>query len=226
MTWRAPAARGGQHGHEADAAEANHGHGRASRQLGGVEDSARTGDDGTAEQGRFLERQVAVDLDERMARYHRVLGEGRHPDVMVHRPAVELDAPGARQQRAGGVGGHGRLAQSRTTLHAGQAGAAARHEYQDDVVTGGQVLHPRPQFHHLACGLMAQHHWHGPRAVAVDGREVGVAQARRPDAHQHFAVAWRLQFDLLYGERLGVPVGSRLHCLADNRGAHLHEAST
>ena len=59
-------------------------------------------------------------------------------------------------------------------------------------------------FHHLAGGFVAQRHGQRPGPVAVDHRQVGVAQAGGAHPHQNLAVARGVQFHLFDFQRLGV----------------------
>jgi hypothetical protein len=122
----------------------------------------------TAEQGGLVQRQFAVDFDERAARDGSVLGEGRAADVMVDLNAVAVDALCSREQRSSGVGGSAGLAQGRTPLRARNAMPATRHEHQDDMIADHEVVHAGAKFFDNARRFVTQHHRHGPGPVAVD----------------------------------------------------------
>ena len=214
---------GAEHRGQADAAQADDRHALAGAHLRGVDHRADAGQHRAAEQRRLVEGQRRVDLDQRAARHDRVFGERRAAEVMVDRRAVGLRQPArAGQQRAGAVGGGAGLAQRGPAFAAGHAMAAARHEDQRDVVADREVGDAFAQLHHLAGRLVAERHRHRPRAVAVDHRQVGMAQARGADAHQHLAAAGRREFDLLDRQRLGLGVGMRQ---ADLRAARRHGSS-
>ena len=170
----------------------------------------------------FVERDRAVDLDQRAARDRRVFGEHRAAQMMVDRLADMRDAPRARQQRAGAVGGGTGLAQRRTAFGAGRAMAATGHEDHDHVVADLQVGDAFAQFLDDAGGLMAQRHRHRPRAVAVDHRQVRMAQPRGDDLDQHLAGAGRRQVDRLDRQRPRCRVRRCKTHLLENGGLDLH----
>jgi len=70
---------------KSDATEAHDECRRAGRHLGGVENSAHTGEERTAEERRLVEREVARDLDDGCGRGHGALGEGGDAEVLVDR---------------------------------------------------------------------------------------------------------------------------------------------
>ena len=49
----------------------------------------------------------------------------------------------------------------------------------------------------LAGGFVADDHWHRFATLAVDGDQVGAAQAHRLDLHQHFIRSGRVKLDVL-----------------------------
>src|SRR5262245_10029490 len=116
---------------------------------------------------------------------------------MVHMRAVAMQPALAGQQRACAVRSRARLAQRRTTLGAGKAMAATRHEHHHHVVADREIVDAGPEFFDHARRLMTEHHRRRSWAVAVDHRQIGVAQAGGADLHQHLAVARRIELDLL-----------------------------
>jgi len=94
--------------------------------------------------------------------------------------------------------------------------AAGRHEHHDDVVAGHEVGHVLADRLDDARRLVPEGHRHGPRAVAVDDREVGVAQPGRADPHQDFAAARPVQLDRCDAERLACGIrGFGAHAVQD-----------
>ena len=74
--------------------------------------------------------------------------------------------------------------------------------------------------------LVAEHHRQRTRPVAVDHREVGVAQARGADAHQHLPGPGRGQFELFDREGARSGVRARTPHLTQYGGFGLdHQAS-
>jgi hypothetical protein len=69
------------------------------------------------------------------------------------------------------------------------------------VVAGLEVVHARAERLDHAGGFVAQHHRQRPWPVAVDHRQVRVAQAGGLDPHQHFAGAGGVELDRLDRQR-------------------------
>ena len=86
------------------------------------------------------------------------------------------------------------------------------------------VVHARADLDDLARTLVAQHDRHRPRPVAVDQRQVGVAEPAAADLDQHLALAGRIEIDLEDMDGLGL--GERTRRAADRQdaGFHLHQA--
>ena len=118
---------------------------------------------------------------------------------------MQTDA--AAHQRAGGVGGGAHLARQAAVGRAAGAVPAAREEGHDDAVTDGEVVHVRTQLLDDAGRLVAEQHRDGTAAIAVDDAEVGVADARRLDAHQDLTGLGRIQ--LQRADREGAGAGER-----------------
>ncbi len=157
---------------QADAAEPDDGCRRAMRHLRRVDDGTDAGDDGAAEQGSLGERQVGRHSHQGVRGEHRVLREAGHAQVVVHRAVAVVQPSLARQQRARGVRPEARLAQGRPTGRARDAVPAARHECRHYVITALEVRDARAELLDDAGGLVAEHHRHRPRTVAVDHGEV------------------------------------------------------
>ena len=185
-----PGGDGTQQRAQADAAQADHRHRGAGLHPCGVDHRAHAGEHGAAEQRRLVERQLGVDLDQRVARHRGVLGKAGDAQVMLHRRAVGPVQPArAREQRACAVRGRARLAQGRPALGAGAAMAAGRHEHADHMIAAGEVGDARPDLLDDAGRLVPERHRQRARPVAVDHRQVGMAQARGLDPDQHLARA-------------------------------------
>jgi hypothetical protein len=90
---------------------------------------------------------------------------------MLQRYAMGIvTAPSAAQQRSGCIGRGSGFAQSRTAARTRRAAAATRNEEADYSIANAKAFHIGAQFDDLACGFVAQHHGHWPRARAVDHR--------------------------------------------------------
>ena len=207
---------------EADATEADDRDAAMQRQVGGVDHGAGAGDHGAAEHGRMGEVEAAVDPHHRVARHGRIFGERRDAEVMVHVGTRAMQATRAADQRAGRVGGGARLAERGPARFARAAVPAARHERRDDVVADLQVGDARAELLDDARALVAEHHRQRPRPVAVDHREVGMAEADRAHLQQHLARARRVELDVGDLERLRFGVGRRCAHAGEDGGACFH----
>jgi hypothetical protein len=74
---------------------------------------------------------------------------------------------------------------------AGQATAAARHEHEHDVIARREVAHARAELAHDPGRLVPQRHRRRPRPIAVDHREIRVAQPGGLDLDQDLAALSR-----------------------------------
>jgi hypothetical protein len=104
--------------------------------------------------------------------------------------------------------------------------AAGGHENHDDAVALLEVGDAGADLLDLAGGLMAQHHRHRAWPVAVDHREVGMAEARGADADQHLAHAGRSELDLLDPKRLRLRIGRGDGAGVQHGGAGLQGVSS
>ena len=86
------------------------------------------------------------------------------------------------------------------------------------------VVHAGTDLDDFARALMTQHDRHRPRPVAVDQRQVGMAETAATHLDQHLALAGRIEIDVDDVDRLAL--GERPRCTADreNGGFHLHQA--
>src|ERR1035441_3266955 len=71
--------------------------------------------------------------------------------------------------------------------------------------------------------VVAEHHRGRARTVAVDHREVRMAEARRTDLHKHFAMAGIVEFDLLDRQRLRLCIWSLDAHRAEDGSFNLHD---
>ncbi len=118
-------------------------------------------------------------------------------------PSVAVQADAAVEERARGVRRGARRAGHDAAGAASVALAAPRQERRDDPVADGEARSGCRDADRLddARGLVAEQHRHGPRAVAVDHGQVGVAHARRLDAHEQLVGAGRIELELADGDR-------------------------
>ena len=218
---------GTEHRGETDTTQPDHGDALSRAHLRRVDDRADAGEHGASEESRLVEGQRGIELDERAPRDDRVLGKRRAAEMVVDRRAVGLGEPScARKQRAGAVGRGTRFAQRRPSLAARHAVAAAGNEDERDMVADGEVGDAFAELHHLAGRLVADRHRHRARAVAVDHRQVGVAQTSGADAHEHLVAPRRRELDLLDHQRLRLAVGVRQTDLTQHRSTGSHAVTS
>ena len=86
------------------------------------------------------------------------------------------------------------------------------------------VVHARADLDDLARTLVAQHDRHRPRPIAVDQRQVGVAEPAAAHLHQHLAFAGRIEIDFEDMDGLALGEGSRRAADRQDAGFHLHQA--
>src|SRR5690349_4694081 len=186
---------GALHRVDADAADAVDRHRVAGHDVRGVHGGAPAGRHAAADQHGLLQRQVAVDLDDRGLADGAVLAEG--PDH-AHRAVIAAGA-GHREPLAGQVApedGRAHVADGLAAGGAVAADAAVRDERADDVIAGLDPRHARPGLLDDPGALVAEYHGQPRREVAVRDVHVGVAQARVGVADEYLAVLRAIQVEL------------------------------
>ena len=138
--------------------------------LGGVEHRTDTGQHGAAEQGGLVQRQVLVDLDQRVPRHGGVVGERGDAEVMVDRGAVGRGAAAEPPTTRSRPRSPPRPAHTARAAHRARlAMPAGGHEHEHHMITGREVRPgplDRPDLLDDAGRLMPQRHRHRPRPVA------------------------------------------------------------
>jgi hypothetical protein len=142
--------------------------------------------------------------------------------MMMDRRAVAAQPARAGQQRSGGVRHRSGFAQRGTSFRTREAMSATRDEYHHDVVAARQVVHAGADFLDRSGRLVPERHRDRSGAIAVDYREVGVAQPGRADPHEHFAVPGRLELQLLDGQRLRFGIWTLYADTVQHRRADFH----
>ena len=142
--------------------------------------------------------------------------------MVVDRLAIESEPTRAGKQRSRAVGARARFAQRRPPGGARQAMAAARHEDQHDVIADGEIGDALADFGDDSRRLVAEHHRRRTRPRAVDYRQVGMAEAGRRHAHQHFAAAGAIEVDADDLERPRGRIGSLRPCRPQHRRLDSH----
>ncbi len=179
----APASRAAVDHAVADAAAAKDRHAGARLHIGGVERRADPRHHAAADQRHLRRRQRGVVGDGLVGMHQRVRAEGadaqhlreQQPVLGVH-ALLGVEAGGAEVGLAG-------LAEA--------AGAAGRAPGQDDMVAGLMARHARPDLLDHTGALVAQQEREAIGAIgAALHAQVGVAHARRQDAHQN--LVWPL----------------------------------
>ena len=131
----------------------------------------------------MIERHLAVDRHQRAARDDGELAEGGDADMVGDRLPVQMDAPAAGQKLAAGIRLGAGFAERRPAFGARGAVAAGGHEDHHDMVAGLKVGDAVAERLDDAARLVAERHRHRPRAVAIDHREIGMAEAGGRDSH-------------------------------------------
>ena len=214
-----------QHAGQADAAESDDEHGLAEPQARGMNEGPDAGEHGAAEHRGDVVVERRVHLDQRLARDDRVLGEAGDAQMVMHVPTVLAQPAAAGEQGTGIVGLGAGGAQGRPAVGAVRAVTAAGHERAHDVIADREVGHARAHLDDLPGGLVAEDHRHRARAVAVDGRQIRVTQARRVHLEQHLAGLRPTELEGLDGQRPGLVVGTGRGHFAQYGGSGLHAIS-
>jgi len=199
---------------EPDAAATEDRHRLPGLEPRGPECGADPGEDAAAHQRRAVERQVGVDL------HDRVLVE-QHPLRVAAHPGERPQALAAlrKARRGGGAAGH-RAADTQVGMagEALRAAAAEAGEACDDMIASLHGGHVRSHRLDDPRALVAEHDRpaHVVARGAVDHVQIAVAHARRHRADEHLAARRLIDLDRLDRHRLVDPV--------KHRGADLHAA--
>ncbi len=86
------------------------------------------------------------------------------------------------------------------------------------------VVHAGADLDDLARALMAQYDRHRPWPIAVDQREIGMAETAAAHFDQNFALAGGIEIDLDDMDGLALGEGARRAADRENGGFHLHQA--
>jgi len=84
------------------------------------------------------------------------------------------------------------------------------------------VVHAGADLDDLAGALVAQHHRRRPRPVAVQQRQVGMAEPAAAHLDQHLALARRIEVELENVDRLGLRERARESARGQDSGFRLH----
>src|SRR5690606_14080705 len=189
-------ARALHHG-QADAAQAEDGHGIAGLDLGGVAHGPDAGGHAAAQQADLLGVGLRVDLCQRDFRDDGVFAEGRAAHVVINGFALVGKARGAVGHQAlalGGAHGHAQVGLARL---AEQAFAAFGGIQGNDVVARRHTGDAFADLDDDARALVPQHGGeHAFGVIAAQGEGVGVADAGMGDPDQDLALAGRFDVDL------------------------------
>jgi hypothetical protein len=141
---------------------------------------------------------------------------------VIDRLAVHVQPMMAAQQLAGGARRHRALADIGPSLEAAPAAAAAHVEGEADMIADLDVVHARAELDDLARAFVTQHDRRRPRPVAIDQRQIGVAEAGAAHLDQHLALAGRIEIELDDLDRLALGEGARRAALHQHSGFGLH----
>ena len=93
------------------------------------------------------------------------------------------------------------------------------------MITGLEISDPGTRFPHDATGFVSEHQRNGPGAVAVENREIGMAEARAPHFDEHFAGAGWVEFHFFDAERSRRRVGDGTFHFVKHGGFCFHRIS-
>ena len=190
----------GDHRGHADAAEPDDHNGLAGLRPAGVDDGPTAGQHGASEQRCHRRRHVGGHGYHRATVDDRVCGEAGDPEVVVDGLAVARQPPFAGHQRARAVGGAAGFAGGQPVRGARRAVATSGQKRHDDALPDRHVRHGGPGLLDDARCLVAEQHRHRAHPVAVDHRQIGMAEAGGLDADQKLGVAGRCKFELADGD--------------------------
>lgn len=184
------------------AAAADDEHAVARLHLGAMPRGAHPRRHAAGDQAREIERDVAIDHDDRGLVDHRALAERADhtecadlvaPVVTPAIAAVELRP--LRDARPLG-------AEMMQALPAPAAAPAAGNEGERDMVADGDPLHRRAHpLDHPGRLVAERHRLHRDPALPAYHMVVGAAEADRGDAHQHLGRSGRVEFNALDRKR-------------------------
>ena len=155
----------------------------------------------------------------------RVLGEHGTAEMVVQRRSVARQSARAGEKRARSVGRRARLAERRPALGARGTVAATWNEDHDDMVSDLEVGNALPEFVNDAGSLVTERHRHGSRSIAVDDRQIGVAQARGRDLDEHLTIPRRREIDGRDLQRLGRRIWMGGSHVVQHGGSDLHSST-
>src|SRR6267142_2404151 len=186
--------------------------GLAGLEPGGPERRAHAGEHAAPDEGRPVERQVGIDLHDRVLVEQHVLGVARDADELADRSAL------LRQARRAGFGPRDEAGDAEVGMPAQAllATAAEAGETGHHVIPGAHGRHVGSDGLHHARALMAQDDRAVQRkpAEAVHDVQIAVADAGRGGANQDLAAPGLVDFDGFDRQRL--------LDFAKNGGLHLH----
>ena len=214
---------------EPDAAEAEHHHVGARRDLRGIDHRADAGRDAAADVAALVERRVLADLGDRDLRQHGEIRKGRAAHVMEDRLALVAEARGAVGHHALALGRADRGAEVGLLAEAAFALPAFRRVERDHMVARLHRGDARADLANDAGALMAEDRREDPLAVeAIERVGVGVANSGRLDLDQDFAGlgAFQIEFDD-FERLLGLKgdCGACLHPILLLRSSHVNMSS-
>src|SRR5690606_6783586 len=188
---------------QAHAAQTENRNRRAGLHLRGVDDGADARRDAAAEKTYLLERRFLADLRDGDLGQHRVLGERRRAHEMQDLLAALREAARAVRHQTLALRHANGLAEIRLARLAEFALAALGRVERNHVIADLHARDALADFLDDAAAFVAENR--RERALRIVARQrirVGVADARRHDAHENFALLRPLEVDLFDAQRL------------------------
>lgn len=146
--------------------------------------------------------------------------EGRYAEVMMDGFGVVPQSSAAAEQFPCTIAGAPDLTGDPALGSASGAVLASREEGHHHAVARVKVIDLGPGLEYASAGFVSQQHRHRSRSIAIDDREVGVADPSSLDFDETFGRSWWIGRQFAYPNGTGLRIGRRCpdllqHCALD-----------